>query len=153
MKKEKTLDNAKKDALMLLKVRPRSEWELSNRLLQKGYDDKVIENLIYEMKQKGFINDEKFAKLFAVDELELKFKGPKYIEYELKELKVDEEIIAKIVDEMMEGVDLKELFKLFLKNHPNDSYDKLFQKLVKRGFDPYTVKKLVREISKEMEVE
>ncbi len=153
MEKENNLDLAKKDALRLLKVRPRSEWEIADRLSQKGYLSETIRQIISEIKAKGFLDDMKFAKLYANDQLELKFKGPRYIEYELKNFRIKEEIIAKIIDDMMKGANLKELFKRFMKNHPNDSYDKLTEKLINRGFDPYTVRNLLREISKEMEVQ
>lgn len=151
MEKEKSLENAKKDALRLLKSRARSELEIFNRLKEKGYDQSIVDDLISEFKSKGFLDDLKFAKLYASDQIEIKFKGPKYVEYELRELGIDREIIAKVIDEVLGDIDLKEIFKRFKKAHQKDPEDKLFQKLVNRGFDPYIVKRLLREISKEME--
>ncbi len=151
MEKEKNLENARKDALRLLNLRARSELEIFNRLKEKGYDQNTVNALISEFKSKGLLDDFKFAKLYASDQIEIKFKGPKYVEYELKEFGIDKEIIAKVIDEVLNGIDLKEIFKRFKTAHQRDSEDKLFQKLVNRGFDTYTVKRLLREISKEME--
>lgn len=151
MEKQKNLENARKDAFRLIKIRARSEYELSTRLSEKGYSQDIVDQLIDELKKKGFVDDLKFAKLFASDQFELKFKGPKYIEYELKNLGVKEEIITKVIAEISNS-DFKEIFKRFKKAHKMDSEDKIFEKLIKRGFDPYTVKTILREISKETEV-
>jgi|YelNatPaOPRAMG01_1025707.scaffolds.fasta_scaffold08258_6 regulatory protein len=151
MEKEKNLENARKDAFRLLKSRARSEFEISNRLKEKGYDQNIVNDLVSELKRKGFLDDLKFAKLYASDQIEIRFKGPKYVEYELKAFGIEKEIIAEVIDEVLNDIDLKEIFKRFKKAHQRDPEDKLFQKLVNRGFDPYIVKRLLREISKEME--
>ncbi|HEU23949.1 MAG: regulatory protein RecX [Athalassotoga sp.] len=151
MENQKNLDNARKDAFRLIKIRARSEYELYTRLKEKGYPQDVLDQLIDELKKNGFLDDLKFARLFALDQIELKFKGPRYIEYELKNFGVKEEIIANVLKEISDS-DFKEIFKRFKKAHKADSEDKIFEKLIKRGFDPYTVKKTLREISKEMEV-
>ncbi len=152
MEKEKNLENARKDALRLLKIRARSELEIFNRLKEKGYDQGTADLLISEFKKKGLLDDFKFAKLYASDQIEIKFKGPKYVEFELREFGIDKEIIAKAIDEVLNNIDLKDIFRRFMKAHQREPEDKVFQKLVNRGFDAYTVKRLLREISKEMEV-
>lgn len=152
MEKKKDLENAKKDAIRILKTRARSELELSDRLKGKGYDEETVSELILELKKRGFIDDLKFAELYVSDQIELNFKGPRYVEYELKKFGIEEEIIAKVIDKVLGDVDLKDIFKRFKRAHQKDTDDKLFQKLVNRGFDPYTVKRLLREISAEMEV-
>lgn len=152
MEKEKNLENAKHDALRILKTRARSESELSGRLKEKGYDEEIVSELISELKKKGFIDDLKFAELYVSDQIELNFKGPRYVEYELKKFGIEEEIIAKVIDKVLSDADLRDVFKRFKRAHSKDTDDKLFRKLVGRGFDPYTVKQLLREISEEMEV-
>ncbi|BBJ27514.1 regulatory protein RecX [Athalassotoga saccharophila] len=151
MEKQKNLDNARKDAFRLIKIRARSEHELYTRLKEKGYSQEILDQVIDELKKKGFLDDLKFAKLFASDQIELKFKGPKYIEYELKNFGVKEEIIASVIKEISDS-NFKEIFIRFKKAHKNDNEDEIFEKLIKRGFDPYTVKKTLREISNETEV-
>lgn len=101
--------NPKNDALRLLKFRIRSEKELAFRLRQKGYSEKEIEETINELKNKGFIDDEKFAYLYVYDSLTLYKKGPFRIKMELVRLGVDEFIIEDAIKKVLNEVDLEEI--------------------------------------------
>ncbi|MDK2886104.1 MAG: regulatory protein [Thermosipho sp. (in: thermotogales)] len=103
--------NPKSDALRLLKFRIRSEKELALRLKEKGYSDEEIEDTIKELKNKGFIDDEKFAYLYAYDSLTLHKKGPFRIRMELIKLGVDEYIIEDAINKVLSEVDLEEIKK------------------------------------------
>ncbi|MCD6104411.1 MAG: RecX family transcriptional regulator [Thermosipho sp. (in: Bacteria)] len=101
--------NPKSDALRLLKFRIRSEKELALRLKQKGYSDEEVRETIEELKNKGFIDDEKFAYLYAYDSLTLHKKGPFKIKMELIKLGVDEFIIEDAIKKVLNEVDLEEI--------------------------------------------
>jgi len=103
--------NPKSDALRLLKFRIRSEKELALRLKEKGYSNEEIEDTIKELKNKGFIDDEKFAYLYAYDSLTLHKKGPFRIRMELIKLGVDEYIIEDAINKVLSEVDLEEIKK------------------------------------------
>ncbi|MBA4372873.1 MAG: hypothetical protein C0402_08405 [Thermodesulfovibrio sp.] len=52
---------AKKYALKLLAYRGRSEQELRERLLRKGFEERVIETVTRDLKRAGFIDDTALA--------------------------------------------------------------------------------------------
>ena len=58
---------AKDKALRLIGQRLRSEKELRLYLTEKEFDPDIIDNVIYELQTKGFIDDRKFASAFVHD--------------------------------------------------------------------------------------
>lgn len=54
---------AKADALRLLKLRPRTERELRERLGRKGHEPAAVEEILRELKAKGLVDD---ARLFGI---------------------------------------------------------------------------------------
>ncbi|MBT1248229.1 MULTISPECIES: RecX family transcriptional regulator [unclassified Thermosipho (in: thermotogales)] len=108
--------NPLSDALRLLKYRARSESEIKTRLKSKGYSECEIEEVVLQLKEKGFLDDEKFAYLYAYDSLTLKKKGPFLIRLELQKLGVDEFIIEDALRKVLEEVDVKKIKTEITKN-------------------------------------
>lgn len=119
------------DALRLLKFRARSEKEIYRRLEEKGYSVEEIEETISKLKEKGFLNDEKFAYLYAYDSLVLHKKGPFLIRIELLKLGVDEYIIEDAISKVLEEVDIEQIKKEITKNLDEK---KAKEYLYRRGF-------------------
>ena len=67
---EELLAKAKKDAFRLLSFRPRSTQELRARLSQKGYKDELVETVLEYLSKQGLVDDEKFAKLYALSRMQ-----------------------------------------------------------------------------------
>ncbi|HOK33871.1 MAG TPA: regulatory protein RecX [Fervidobacterium sp.] len=99
------------DAFRFIRYRARSEWEVENKLRQRGYSQEVIQKTISTLREKGFIDDEKFAYLYAYDSLTLHNKGPFRIRYELRQLHVDEYIIEDAINKVVSEVDVKEIIE------------------------------------------
>ncbi|SHH57827.1 regulatory protein RecX [Thermosipho atlanticus] len=129
--KRKKQRNPINDALRLLKYRIRSENELRFRLKEKGYESEEIEKTISYLKEKGFIDDEKFAYLYVYDSLTLHKKGPFRIKLELKKLGVDEYIIEDAIKKVLEEVDLEEIKKEITKGMDEKKAREL---LYRKGF-------------------
>jgi len=51
-------------AALILTYRPRSEPELRNKLLEKGYPDASIDQVLSRMKEQGLVNDTTFAEFW-----------------------------------------------------------------------------------------
>ncbi|QTA38150.1 RecX family transcriptional regulator [Thermosipho ferrireducens] len=117
------------DALRLLKFRARSENEIKTRLKQKGYSREEIEQTIAFLKEKGYLDDEKFAYLFAYDALTLKKHGPFKIKWELRKLGVDEYIIEDTISKILEEVDIEEIKRELTKGlEPKKARELLYRK-------------------------
>jgi len=94
----KDLSSAKTACFRLLKIRPRSEHELRSRLLQKGFENKVIEEAIAAIAKIGLIDDLEFARLWVSSRIKRPL-GLKRLSFELKQKGVDKDIIEKVVGE------------------------------------------------------
>lgn len=60
MKKKQS--DSLKTAIKLLSIKDRTEVELREKLLKKGFKEQDIKNTIEYLKQKGFIDDNKFIR-------------------------------------------------------------------------------------------
>lgn len=63
-------------ALELLSLRDHSARELSIKLMQKGYRKPVIDKVIEELRNKRFLDDGRFAGLYAEELIKVKRLGP-----------------------------------------------------------------------------
>ncbi|HDG61990.1 MAG: hypothetical protein DRP38_06245 [Thermotogae bacterium] len=124
--------DAFKYASKLFKYRMRSEAEMKKRLLERGFSEECVQRVMEKLKEKGFVDDEKFSYLFAYDELTLRNHGPRIIKSKLKALGVNEEIIEKSLKKVLEEVDLEDVIKKLLKKASENPREYLFR----RGFDP-----------------
>ncbi|HEW91049.1 MAG TPA: RecX family transcriptional regulator [Thermotogaceae bacterium] len=138
-------------ALRLLKYRTRSEEELRRRLKNKGFKDTEIENLIFEFKEKGLVDDIKFSYLFAYDKLTIQKKGPKLIEWELLKLGVKKEIVDEAISKVLQEVDEEKIIREILMKERIDLENgkekrRLYSKLTKRGFNYYSIESVLSSI-------
>ncbi|UXF00618.1 RecX family transcriptional regulator [Fervidobacterium riparium] len=118
-------------ALRFIKFRARSQWEVENRLKRDGFDEGTIQETIQKLKERGFIDDEKFAYLYAYDSLVIHYKGPYRIRYELRQLHVDEYIIEDAIKKVLEEVDVNEIIEKITQNLDEQ---KKREKLYRQGF-------------------
>lgn len=63
-------EKTKKTALRLLNFRPRSEGELRSRLGRKNLPAPAIARAIDDLKREGRVDDEKFARLYALSRMQ-----------------------------------------------------------------------------------
>lgn len=72
---EDSRGNALKHAFRLLGYRDRSEKEMCEKLLQKGFSEKVALEAVDYLKDKGFIDDRRFAEILRKNAVERKHLG------------------------------------------------------------------------------
>jgi len=127
-------------AINLISKRYRSEEEIKKYLIKNNIEN--YEKLINDLKEKGYINDERFAKAFISDKLHLSNVGKDKIKKELLEHKIDEEIIDRelslIKDDIMEEKIDKIISKKINNNKKDSSYilkQKTMNYLLNLGYD------------------
>jgi len=96
------IEKAEKYARRLLKVRQRSENELSARLGRKGFNNSIIENLVGQFKEKGLVDDLKFARSWVYSRIKLNPKGALALRCELIEKGISKKIIDLVIPENAE---------------------------------------------------
>ena len=156
MEKDKVKARAKNNAYALLRQRPRSEYEIRNRLKLKGYDSRVIEDIITSLKKAGDIDDLKFALFWMESRMNMNPVGDVVLKYELKEKGVDSGIIeatlsakAEKFDEYKVAFDMAgEKFARFKKLDRRKAAKRVYDFLVRRGFKYDVIRRVVEDLMK-----
>ncbi|MFH1644838.1 MAG: RecX family transcriptional regulator [Candidatus Omnitrophota bacterium] len=91
------LDKAKRCALNLLKYRARTISEMKESLDSKGYEDKVVSEVVDEFEKKGLLNDKKFAQDWARERLEDYFYSFSLIKNELEQKGLDDFLVEDVL--------------------------------------------------------
>jgi regulatory protein len=142
LKRAYEYSQAKRSALRLLEVRPRTEGELRRALHGKGFGEAALAGVIQELKGKGAVDDRVFAHLWVREKLK-KRTGRRRILAELKAKMVDaataqEELAAGYEDdeeiENARQVALKRAARLTLLP-AETKRRRVYDYLVRRGFD------------------
>lgn len=97
---------AKNYALRLIKFRARSAAEVADKLEAKGFSQKVIDGTIAFLKQKKFLDDALFAKLWVSSRLKRSL-GLRRLIYELKQKGIDQGLIDNAIESVKSDYDEK----------------------------------------------
>ncbi|HEX4988185.1 MAG TPA: regulatory protein RecX [Candidatus Binatia bacterium] len=92
-------------ALRFLGYRPRSEAELRNFLVQRGFSTAITERTLEKLCSLNYLNDEAFARNWARSRAETRGYGPKRIEQELKTKGIGQALIREVMRETFGQVD------------------------------------------------
>ncbi|GAB7388326.1 RecX family transcriptional regulator [Bacillaceae bacterium] len=88
---------AERLALKYLRYRPRTEKELDDYLAQRKVPAPVAEEIKRSFKNKGYLDDERFAERWVEERLRWKPRGRLRIRQELREKGIGETIVAKVL--------------------------------------------------------
>lgn len=138
-------------ALKFLSFRPRSEKEVKNFLIKKKADEEEIGWALGKLKEKGYLNDEEFARWWVEQRKTFRPKGWRVLKMELRQKGVPEDTIAKLLNCYiaggLEGELAKKVLEKKLESLKHLPLQKLKQKLgnhlARRGFDWEVIKKVV----------
>jgi regulatory protein len=142
-------------ALNLLSYRMRSKAELMRRLKRKNFNEDGIYAVMEKLEKKGYVNDQKFAHVFAREKVRRKLIGPVALRSEFSVHSLDPDILEhtlkKTYDEFPEHTLMEQLLakRKVPTNEPLDlkgkkkivntlrnkgfSWDRIQETLVKRG--------------------
>ena len=103
--KENKLFHIRQRAFRFLGRRLHSVSELRTKLLQKGYEKLLIEDVLDELEEKDYLNDNEFAKMFVEEKIKTKLWGEKKLRNELIKKGVSEQIIAETIKSSISAED------------------------------------------------
>ncbi len=139
-----------------LSRRLHSAYELKNKLKLKGYRGDFITDILNELKENGYLDDQKFSMQFAEEKSFFKNWSRAKIKVELKKKGIDRDIINSVLafnneeDSEFSNAQCiaeKKLKSLKSRNIPIDEIEKkLFSFLSQRGFDYELIVKAVSSI-------
>lgn len=135
-------------ALKFLSASSKSIAQIKEKLA--AYPELVIENVIKFLKEYHYADDELFAKNYIYDALTLKFYGRTKIIFELRQKKIDDEIIfdalEKYLDDEKEIESATQIAKIkFKSSSPNDLL-KLKNMLYRRGFSFNIIERAIKNL-------
>lgn len=142
--------------LFLLGRRDRSVGSLQKKMKDKGHDSDEIKKAINWLKEKKFLDDERFTKNFIRQKMSAKPVGKQLLKFKLKSEFVPIEIIEKTLEEIDEIIEYKEALELSQKwlekksSQDKNIWGKLGQHLVGRGYDYDIIKRVVEELKSKL---
>jgi regulatory protein len=154
-------------AARFLATRPRSRREVERRLQRAGAEDAVIAAALDRLEQLGYVDDAAFVRWWAEQRDRHSPRGRRMVEAELRQRGIGREAIEGLReswddperapgDEHLPGSDQQRAM-VALRRHlrgravPDDSraLQRLGMFLVRRGFDPETVRVAIRTAQRE----
>jgi len=97
--KESRLFHIKQQAFRYLARRLHSTSELRIKLMQKRYERELIDNVIEELLQAGYLNDLDFTREFTEEKTKTKLWGKNRIKAELIKRGISAEFISQVLNE------------------------------------------------------
>jgi regulatory protein len=143
----------RQSALRFLKIRPRSIVELRSKLELKSFDAEDIEHTLTWLQQIQLLDDRAFTKSWIQYRLARPFGFRRIIE-ELKQKGVAADILQEEIDLVKEDTDeLKTALEIaarrwqkFERVEPLKRKKRIFDFLIRRGFSPDTVMKVIKKL-------
>lgn len=145
-------NKAKSYLMKLLARRDHARRELMTKALRKDYTKETIEDVLYELEKKNFVDDAKFAEKFVEDKMKHNKWGPSKIRSHLIKKGIKKEYIDRAIDRTFGGLDLEETYKnLVLKKkrrflREQDRFKrkkKVFDYLCRKGYKPGDIMKYI----------
>ncbi len=129
----------------------RCHSEVKEKLYGLGLHKKDVEEILSQLIEENYLNEERFAMQFVGGRFRIKHWGRVKIKYELKQKQVSEYCIKKALSAINEADYTKQLKKLFddklktLKGEKNifSKKKKIQDHLLQKGFESGLVKELV----------
>ena len=156
MEPDKIRARARNNAYALLRIRPRSEREIRDRLKLKGYGREITEEIIAGLKTIGDIDDSKFARLWLESRMHSNPVGDVVLKRELQIKGLSDAIIADALQHKAENYDEYEIalsmagerFERLKKLDRQKAGKRLYDFLLRRGFTYDNVKRVVEQLMK-----
>lgn len=142
-------------AVSLLSRRDHSEKELLRKLKEKGYSEGA-EVAVEKLKNSGYIDDERFCRLFATELVRLKGYGKKRVEQELFRKGVSRDTVFSVLEEISFDTDtLSDIIKRKYLSKMTDEKgrQRTFNALMRLGYSYSEIRDALRSLDEEFTCE
>jgi len=151
---EEELSKAKNYVYRILARRMYTSKEIRDKLLERGYMDEIIQEVIATMERYGYVNDQFYAEEWIRSRMNAKPKGKIALRQELYRKGVDKSIIEDALSEAFDdskendmALDLaKRKVKSYGDSEPAVVKRKLQGFLLRRGFRYETVREVIEKL-------
>ena len=144
-------DSARQDGidLALKKLTNRkTESEIRTILSSEDFDEEVTDEVVDYLSEYGFIDDEAYALLFCRDKRNINGYGPVKIAYILRQKGIDNETIARGLEEYTPEIEIEMIESIVEKEYLRDGIlvkerEKIIRFLLSRGFHYNEIKEVL----------
>jgi regulatory protein len=140
-------------AIRYLGYRPRSEAEIRQRLLKRGFDSDVIEKTLRRLEEQGLVDDAAFARFWKDNRESFSPRSRRLTGLELRRKGLTADVIETVVVEIDESDSAYRAARIKARRLPISDYQ-LFRRrlgayLGRRGFDYGIIRETVNRIWQE----
>ena len=148
-------NQALKFAMKLLDIRKRSVFEMKNRLRRKEFEEEIINEVIKELFEYGYLNDEEFAEAYINDRINFNPRGSFLVKKELREKGIAENIVNEKIKELFPEEKEMELAKKAAEKkketlnkdlEKNKIYQKTGSYLQGKGYSAYIIREVLEDV-------
>lgn len=159
LKKDNSFFKIRDSALRLLSRRFHSTTEIRTKLFKKKYPEEIILNVIANLKEKNYLDDDEFAKAYIDERIKSKRVGINRLRMELMKRGIDKSITEKYLakinmnDYFENALSIAKKKLTLLRRREIDSRkisSKLFRFLISRGFNSDLCKNVLNELHLEI---
>lgn len=130
----------------------RTAYQVKQKLKSLEFEDYVIDDAIYYLEEKGYLNDLSYAEAYAKDKASLSKDGPMKIKAYLMQKGIAKETASLAVRQIPEDIYLENLLALAIKKNEvldeDKKYEKLYRYLMQKGYEPSMIKFGLKEVLK-----
>ena len=152
IKKKLTKEQALQKLRHYCRYQERCCSEVKNKLFELGMNKSLHDEMIDELIDENYLNEERFAIAFAIGRFKMKQWGRKKIFYELKVKKLSNEAIQKGLEQINEKDYVKVLEKLAKEKYASLKHEqylvrkkKTMDYLIQKGFEFDLVNSLIQK--------
>lgn len=148
LQREDERETAYQKAVNLLTYRPHSEVEISNNLMKHNCTEETIQYVIERLNNSDLLDDTRFARLWIENRSEMRPRGRRALEYELKQRGISENTIAQTLENLDEQTlayrFAQKITRKLIDYEWKDFRRKMYNSLARRGFN-YEIISLVTQ--------
>lgn len=145
------------DALTYLTRKPRTAYEISVRLREKGWGESAIASSIDRLISEGFIDDTVYAQEWAGQRIKKRGKGKLWVRQELRQKGISKSLIEEAINTVSEEDEFESALQLGIKKWRQTSGERIDRQrktgayLMRRGYSGGLVSRVLREVEQDEE--
>ncbi|MEK5475918.1 RecX family transcriptional regulator [Paenibacillus sp. FSL R5-0407] len=143
------------DALHYLSRKPRTAYEITMRLGEKGWGEETAAEVVRRLTEDGLVNDAAYAQEWAGQRVRGRGKGKLWVRHELRQKGVPKPLIEEALQTVSEDDEFESAMELAAKKwrtstgEPADRKRKTGSFLMRRGYSGSLVSRVIRELGRE----
>lgn len=140
-------------AIRFIGYRPRSEFEVRQRLHQRSFEDDCIAKVVADLKEQGLIDDTSFARFWKENRQDFSPRSRWLTGVELQRKGIDRELIDRVVSEVDDDESAYRAALSKARHLPSSDYPlfrrRLGEYLKRRGFNYEVINNTVARVWRE----